>query len=410
MGASYNWATASEKDLLPGASHLEEDKKTGVPKPLRFLHSSDLHLDCRFVGITDAGLRARRRREHREVVTRIVDLAEEEDVDLLLLVGDLFEESTYQHETISYLVEEFRRLHPRPVFIAPGLCDAFHSDSPYAIFHWGENVTVFEKPTFTSIPLPDLGVTVHGIAPDPDALESNPLRGLRVRQDDSIHLAMAYASNLDRAPEGAERPFPFHEGDVQETGVDYLALGGYHSFQKFGKSPLACYPGMPEGTGFEEAGRKVVVLVEVDEEEVTLRQRSVEGITFVDTEVDIEGVSTVDGVVRKLEEAVGKEEVTKALVRVRLRGSPDPSLSLDPLDLAHRVHLEEGQVEVFDETRIVQDWRQVGDRQNLAGQFARAMQKKIDSKESARHERVRDYGLSALLGKGKLRLRKPPPS
>lgn len=379
-----------------------------MPSPIKILHTSDLHLDSRFCGITDPGLRARRRREHREVVRRIVDLAREEDVDLLLFVGDLFEDSTYQFETIAYLVEEFRRMHPKPVFIAPGLSDAYHSRSPYSLFEWGENVHIFGKDTFSSLCLTEVGATVHGAASDREHLEENPLKGIQAVNDGSIEIGMVYGSNLDRVPEGAESPFPFHEQDARATGVHFLALGGYHTFQKFGKKPIGCYPGMPEGTGFSELGEKVVVLAELDGKKVTLQRRSVSQRTFDDVLVDLSGLEKVDAVVRTIEAALEGKDRADAVIRVRLTGRPGPSVPLDAEDLAERVHLERGILQIVDETWPVPDWHEVGRRKTLAGEFARAMQGKFEKEGSARYEKVRDYGLGALIGKGNLRLGKPP--
>ena len=381
-----------------------------MPASIKILHTSDLHLDSRFVGITDPASRAKRRKEHHDVVKRIVDLALEEEVDLALFVGDLFEESTYQLDTISFLVEEFGRLHPRPVFVGPGLSDAYHRKSPYDIFDWGENVHIFTKSRFSSVSIPDLGVRVHGVAPDRDRIEANLLRGLRARGDGLLEIGMLYGSSLDRVPEAADCPFPFREADVGRTGVHYLALGGYHSFQRFGTGPVACYPGMPEGTGFDQLGEKVVIIAEASRKEVTLSQQSVAMLVFKEVTIDLTGLSTVDGVVRALEHAVAAQDSKEALVRVRMIGCPPPGVDLAPANLAHRIHVERGHLEVLDETGPAPDWEEIRKRKTLAGAFARVLQKKVDSKESARYEKVRDYGLSALTGKEELKLGRKPPS
>lgn len=402
-------APSGRRRFLAG-SDQGEDADRGVPAHLKILHTSDVHLDSRFVGIADLGVRARRRREHRDVIARIIDLAEKEDVDLLLFVGDLFDESTYQFETISFLVEEFRRIHPKPVFIAPGLSDSSHPQSPYLIFDWGENVHIFSKPTYRSVTVASLGVTVHGIAPGRDHLDTNPLGGLLAPDDDMTHIGMAYGSCLDIDLEDGDRPFPFHEEDVKETGVRYMALGGYHSYRKIGKTPVACYPGMPEGTGFNTLGEKVVVLAKVGDRKTSISRRSVEGVVFEEVMVDLGGISSTDGLIRAVRDAVSAKGRGNLVIRVRLVGDPESSLVIDVTDLLHRVSLERGHLEILDETRMVPDWRNIGKRPTLAGEFARSIQEKVDRKESARHEKVRDYGLSALLGKRGLRLRKPPPS
>ena len=380
----------------------------GVPAPIRILHTSDLHLDGRFSGVIDPEIRTQRRWEHREVLRRIIDLAEEEDVHLLLFVGDLFDEATYGIETLLLMIDEFRRIHPRKVFIAPGLSDAYHRRSPYAALDWGDNVHIFRKNTFTSVFLPDFGARVYGIAPPGDRKEANLLRSFSPLKDDTVQIALHYGSNLDHIPEGAETPYPFKEKDAKATGVHYLALGGYPSFSKFGRRPVACYPGMPEGTGFDTPGEKVVVLAQVSRKRVSIRRHTVSARVFGEETVDLGGVGTVDGVVRAIEAALAGRDRPDAFIQVRLVGRPKPSLVLDPADLGQRVPVDHGLLQIVDETQTFPDWRAYSEEKTLAGELVRTMQKQANQDESGRRERVRDYGLVSLVGKRELRLRKPP--
>lgn len=62
---------------------------------LKILHAADLHLDSPFEGL-GAAKAARRREEQRRLLYRIAQLAETEQVDLVLLAGDLLDSySTY---------------------------------------------------------------------------------------------------------------------------------------------------------------------------------------------------------------------------------------------------------------------------------------------------------------------------
>ncbi|MCZ6601718.1 MAG: DNA repair exonuclease, partial [Planctomycetota bacterium] len=339
-----------------------------MPGSVKILHTSDLHLDSRFVGISDRAVRARRRGEHCQVIRRIVNLATSESVDLILIVGDLFDETTYQLETISYLVDEFRRFQPKQVFIAPGLVDAHHSQSPYALFDWGENVHIFESSEFSSVSIPELGVKVHGIAPDREHLEANFLENLRADGDESIQIGMLFGSNVDRVPGGAETPFPFSDEDVKSTGLDYLALGGYHSYQRFGSNTVACYSGMPEPTGFDELGEKCVVLAEVSREKVQVSPRNISGLVFHELDVDISGISATDKLARRVTKALKGQDRGGSLIRVRLVGTPDPGIVIDPPVLIQRVHWVPGHLQIEDRTGAEPDWADIHRKSTLAGE------------------------------------------
>jgi hypothetical protein len=94
---------------------------------------------------------------------------------------------------------------------------------------------------------------------------------------------------------------------------------------------------------------------------------------------------------------------------VRLKGNPAGDLSIDCGKLTERIQVEKCHLVVVDETQTAPEWSRYSADSTFTGEWVRTMQKKVDSRESARHEKVRDYGLGALRGDGDLRLRKPPP-
>ena len=85
---------------------------------LRFLHAADLHLDSPFEGLP-AGKAAIRRQEQRTLLAALADLAAEEQVDLVLLSGDLLDSANTYYETGDELVRSLQNI-DAPVFIAPG--------------------------------------------------------------------------------------------------------------------------------------------------------------------------------------------------------------------------------------------------------------------------------------------------
>ena len=61
---------------------------------IKFLHAADLHLDTTF-----SGGGAERRQEQRQMVTELLELADAQTCDLVLLAGDLFEGENVYPET-----------------------------------------------------------------------------------------------------------------------------------------------------------------------------------------------------------------------------------------------------------------------------------------------------------------------
>src|SRR3954447_23877003 len=120
----------------------------------RLLHFADLHIDTSFA--TD-GLPATvgtwRRADLRATLGRIMALARERKVDAVTIAGDLYEQDYALPDTAKFLMEQFSRLAPIPVCVAPGKCDPYIDGSLYALSHWPENVTIFSQSQLVPIEL-----------------------------------------------------------------------------------------------------------------------------------------------------------------------------------------------------------------------------------------------------------------
>ena len=229
---------------------------------LKLLHAADLHLDSPFAGLTPEQA-ALRRAEQRQLVQQLVDLARQEDVDLVLLAGDLFDSRRIYRDTARELAEDLGRI-PAPVFIAPGNHDPFDAASPYALPIWPDNVRVFTSSVPQAVDIPELNCTVHGAAFLSDGREDSPLANFRVPEDGRLHLMVLHANT-----EGAGYA-PITLAQIADSGLAYLALGHIHQYSGLQRSAGTgwAYPGCPEGRGFDELGEKGVLSVCVDREDV----------------------------------------------------------------------------------------------------------------------------------------------
>ncbi len=76
---------------------------------MRFIHAADLHLDTAFVARSEE-VRTRLRQASRDALRRLVDLALSEEVDAVLLAGDLFDGDRISFQTERLLAAEVSRL------------------------------------------------------------------------------------------------------------------------------------------------------------------------------------------------------------------------------------------------------------------------------------------------------------
>ncbi|MBE6940545.1 MAG: hypothetical protein E7457_07000, partial [Ruminococcaceae bacterium] len=85
---------------------------------IRIVHASDFHLDSAFAGLPEEKAR-QRRQEGRLLLDRLSALVREEQADLVLLAGDLFDGQRVYPETLEYLSRALANM-GCPVFVAPG--------------------------------------------------------------------------------------------------------------------------------------------------------------------------------------------------------------------------------------------------------------------------------------------------
>ena len=69
---------------------------------LRFIHAADFHLDSAFAALTPRQAAARRR-ESRELPVRLANYVNQNNIDLVLLAGDLFDSAASYRDTAEEL-------------------------------------------------------------------------------------------------------------------------------------------------------------------------------------------------------------------------------------------------------------------------------------------------------------------
>ncbi len=130
----------------------------------KFLHAADLHIDSPLRGLdTYAGAPIERiRGASRHALTALVDLAIEEAVAFVILVGDIYDGNWADFRTGLFFREQMVRLRRAVVlvFMVRGNHDAesqITRQLPDV-----EGVKVFSSRRSETVDLPDLGVPLHG--------------------------------------------------------------------------------------------------------------------------------------------------------------------------------------------------------------------------------------------------------
>lgn len=225
---------------------------------MKLLHSADWHLGAPLL-LRNPEQADRLRRTQLEIPHRIAQICREENCQLLLLSGDLFDGDCSRDvvQTVKQALEEVRI----PVFISPGNHDCVTNQSPWKTEIWPSNIHIFFRPEITSLSLPELDCRIYGAGYQqmdcPGLLEN-----FRAQQEEKYAIGVLHAD-----PTQISSPYcPITAPQVAQSGLTYLALGHIHKGGSFQAGDTLCaWPGCPMGRGYDEQGEKGVLLVTLDE-------------------------------------------------------------------------------------------------------------------------------------------------
>lgn len=223
---------------------------------MKILHSADLHLDAPFTGRTQEQIQTLRQALNR-VPGQLADLCRQENCDLVLLAGDLFDGawSKEGYQALYTALEEMAV----PVFVSPGNHDFVSHSSPYLSEKWPENVHIFTRPELESVAVPELNCRIYGAgyrSMDCQAI----LEGFRAEGEEAYQIAVLHGD-----PTQANSAYcPITSNQLRKSGLQYLALGHIHKAGQIRAGQTLCaWPGCPMGRGFDELDVKGAYIVNV---------------------------------------------------------------------------------------------------------------------------------------------------
>jgi DNA repair protein SbcD/Mre11 len=248
----------------------------GTPKEMPLLlHLADVHLGARHADMGDAAVKQRERQ--LAAFRRAIEVALSERVDAVLICGDLFDSNAQPRRSVEQAVSELRRLTDAGirVVIIPGTHDAYDSRSIYRAFDLaamaglpsGSDRLVVLTPERPELLLRDLDLIIYGRVFATKRAPCSPLEGFTVRDDDRADWKVAMVHGSRCIPGKVERDdVLFRDEEVAASGLDYLALGHWHSFQsgRAGDTTWA-YPGAPEPVAVDQDGAGDVCLVRLED-------------------------------------------------------------------------------------------------------------------------------------------------
>jgi len=298
---------------LATAGYSENDQCFREPRAIRlkFIHAADIHLDSPLRGLSayPEAPADRLRKATREALERLVLRAVQEEVDFLIIAGDIFDGTWKDFHTGLFFVRQMGRLRQAgiPVYILYGNHDA-ESEMTLSL-EWPDNVHRFSSDKTETFLLEDRKVALHGRSFKVAKTTENLAQQYPPPVSGWLNIGVLHTALEGNAAHATYAPCSVAE--LEARGYQYWALGHVHEhWMKRGPVTIA-YPGNLQGRHIRETGPRGALLVTVEDQEVRDVQRlEVDVLRWHMLEVSLTGIPDFEGAVRAT--GVGMDRVLEA--------------------------------------------------------------------------------------------------
>jgi DNA repair exonuclease SbcCD nuclease subunit len=268
---------------------------------MKFIHTADLHLDSPLRGLSayaDAPAE-RLRTATRDAFHNLVTHATDEQVDFMVIAGDVYDGDWKDFNTGLFFVRQMGRLRQAgiPVYLLYGNHDA-DSEMTRGL-ELPDNVHVFSSRNAETFRIDNKKVALHGRSFKVAATTENLLPSYPEPVGGWLNIGVLHTA-LEGNAEHA-RYAPCSVAELQAKGYQYWALGHVHEHWMLRGDVTIAYPGNLQGRHIRELGARGALLVTAEDGEITDVERlEVDVLRWHALEVDISEVGDRRGAIREV--------------------------------------------------------------------------------------------------------------
>jgi predicted phosphodiesterase len=322
----------------------------------KFLHTADLHLDSPQLNLDQYdGAPVAWRNPTRQAFDNLVGLAISEQVQFVLIAGDLYDGDCRNFHTPLHFRRKMHGLreHGIQVFIVQGNHDAESRMQKAFSLELPDNVHMFSTHRAGTARIDDLQVAIHGQGFATRDVQEDLSAGYPEAARGWLNIGLLHTSC--GSYDAHARYAPSTIAGLTQKGYDYWALGHIHKREQLaGPEPWIVYPGNPQGRHVREIGPRGCVIASVEADRITeVRWHDVDILRWQVCFVDATQCPDPDAVLGEAETAVqcllDAADDRPLAVRVEIHGASHAHRSLIcHADYWHR-RLQEGMLNRFDD-------------------------------------------------------------
>lgn len=362
---------------------------------MKILHCADLHLDSKMTANLDKDKAKERKGEILHTFEKMIRYAEEHDIAVILIAGDLFDTrhiSATARNTVLHAIVEHSDIH---FYYLKGNHDSDNfladlEEVPANLYLFGSNWTSYTEA--------EGRITISGMEFTGDNAGSADVS--LVLDAGKFNIVMLHGQESESNGKDKTEIIPLKA--FRNKGIDYMALGHVHAYKKEQLDARAtyCYPGCLEGRGFDECGEHGFVVLDVDTEHMRYTQEFVPFAyrTLYMVEADVTDCQTTAEMIARVEERLRQEALSAtSLVEIVLTGMLDVECEKDIAYIRTRFQEDYYFVKIYDETTLKIDVEAYMLDVSLKGEYVRQVMADDSLSEEDKKIVIR-YGLQAIAG------------
>lgn len=351
---------------------------------MKIIHTSDIHLASKLTARLPSSKVALRRRELTESFFRMCRDGMSMGASAMIIAGDMFDTEKTTKKELDSALSIIERAENMTFFYLPGnhernLLRNSGEVLPKNLLIFEDNWTYFN---FGNVTVAGRCETSEDMF---DTLSLDPSRK---------NIVVLHGELRDRSKSGGVIGL----NDARDKGIDYLALGHYHTYSsgKIDKRGTYVYSGTPEGRGFDEVGELGFSLVGISDDVVMHKFIPFAKRKLIIKNVDISGALRTHDIQVKIADAL-RETDRDSLVRVNFIGERELELRCDKAFLSNRFSEEFFYFEIKDSSRLLTRIEDYKYDKSLKGEFIRLCLADPSLSDEEK-EKIIHCGLSALAG------------
>ena len=238
---------------------------------LKIFHTADIHIGLKFSGRDySPELREELINERYRCLERMVHAANDNNCDLFVIAGDLFDSRKLNRKEIKQTADILNKFEGY-LIILPGNHDFYNEDDDkiWKTFEEfkNENLLLLKKTIPDELSLSDHKVRFYPGPCQSKHSETNMIGWIENIDKDSINIGIAHGAVEGFSPDNEDKYFLMTTEEFRNIGMDLWLLGHSHIQipNKPGEQPLFFMPSVPEPDGFNCKHEGYTFIIELDQ-------------------------------------------------------------------------------------------------------------------------------------------------